>query len=268
MTDWLAGLEVRHADVFGERDWHVHVRDLNRRLGLTDRFAFAESRWAPDFFYGPLPDFAPGQWLAAISLNPKEGSAEDRAWHEAIQWDATSSWRYQTRQDLRGFKPEDFYYRKWAHPFVILESELALRPELLERPMEAFFSSVASFEIIPYASHQYASRTWEALGPDAGCDFAREVAMTVIQECPPVAVVANGLDAVETAAKWLPFRAPLVEHVYPSVSSGRALRHWQGVVSLGGRDVVFAGFPFMRTQSGHNSYAEIGQLGREIRARG
>ena len=268
MEGWIESLKARHREVFDSRDWAAHVRGLNARLGLTGSFAFAESRWAPEFFWAPLAQFEPGQWLAAASLNPKELSASNRDWHERQTWDADAYWAYHCREDLRGWAPADFYYRKWAQPFVLLLSELLQRPELELDGMGSYFSKVGAFEIIPYSSHQYAPGTFTAMSDDVGNAFAREVAVTAITECPPVAVVANGLDSAEAAAAWLPLDAPVTEYRYESVSRpNRTLRHWQSSMTVDGRSVPFAGFPFMRTQGGHNSYDEVRQLAREILAR-
>lgn len=262
-------LRGRHRVLFEEVDWSAHVRAINERLGLSGRHAFVESGWAPEFFLASLPRFRPREWLAVVSLNPKEGPAEDREWYEAQRWTSDDHWRYLVREDLRGYKPKDYFYRKWAYPLLVLMHGLTGDDELLASPEEAYCYRVGAFELVPYASHEYAAGTHRLVGDDVGCEFALEAALTVIRECPPVAIIANGIDAASAVPEHLPLVGPLVEHRYgSSYRPGRMLRHWQGEVSLGDERVPYVGFPFLRSQGGHNAFDEIRQLASEIRARG
>ncbi|TAJ16116.1 MAG: hypothetical protein EPO65_13890 [Dehalococcoidia bacterium] len=266
---WLDDLEARHAEAFDAvPNWPAHVRGLNARLGATGRFALTESHTAPEFFIGRLPRFRPRSWIAIVSLNPKEMSPANRAWHEAEAWNATNRWRYLTREDVGIWKPADFYYSRWCLPLVRLLATLSDDRALLDDPVQAYFDLVGAFELVPYASHEYAAGTYERLAGDPAVEFSHDVAMTVIRHCPPLAVLANGLDATRSVSRWLPLRAEPVEHRYESVHrEGKTLRHWQGVIDLSGTTIPFAGFPFLRKSRTHNADAEIDQLGHAILAR-
>lgn len=267
MEPWLEALRRRYIEEYAARDWRAHVSGLNARLGLEGRTRFTESAWPPDFFWGALPRFRPGEWLAAISLNPKEMPESDREWHESQEWTAEAYWDYLCREDLRGWPQSSFYYRKWAHPFVVFLAELRGDPSMTDRPQDAFFGSVGSFEIIPYASHEYEAGTFPRMADDPGAQFARELALTAIRACPPAAIIANGSDAADAVMGWLPLDAPASPYRYESASRpGRMLRHSQASITLGSVAVPVIGIPFWRTQGGHNSYDEIRQLAREVRS--
>ncbi len=269
LVSWLHDLEVRHAEAFDAvPDWPAHVRGLNARLSATGRFTLTESRTAPEFFIGRLPQFRPRSWIAIVSLNPKEMPPASRAWHEAEAWSATSRWRYLTREDVGIWKPSDFYYRRWCLPLVRLLATLSDDRALLDDPVQTYFDRVGAFELVPYASHEYFPGTYETLDGDPAVEFSRDVAMTAIGHCPPLAVLANGLDATRAVSRWLPLRAEPTEHRYESVHrAGKMLRHWQGVIELAGTAIPFAGFPFLRKAQTHNADAEIDQLAHEILAR-
>lgn len=268
-VNWLNDLEARHAEAFDAvPDWSAHVREFNARLGATGRYALSESRTAPEFFIGRLPQFRPGSWIAIVSLNPKEMSPENRAWHEAETWSATKRWRYLTREDVGIWRPADFYYSRWCLPLMRLLATLSGDRALLDDPVQAYFDRVGAFELVPYASHEYFPGTYDMLAGDPAVEFSHDVAMTVIRHCPPLAVLANGLDATHAVSRWLPLRAQPVEHRYESVHRpGKMLRHWQGVIDLSETTIPFAGFPFLRKSRTHNADAEIDQLGHEILAR-
>ncbi|MGE3960912.1 MAG: hypothetical protein AB7F65_04450 [Dehalococcoidia bacterium] len=267
MPLWVDALRVRHADLVEEVDWPSHVRGLNERLGLTGRYRLTESRWAPEFFLAALGRLQPRRWLAVVSLNPKEMSAENRSWHEAQLWTPASYWDYLLREDLRGWQVSDFYYRKWAYPLVIMMAELAGDESLLDAPEVSYMYGIGAFELIPFPSHEYASGTFAAMEDDPACRFSRDVALAAIANCPPLAVVANGTDSAAAVPEWLALDVSPVEHRYESSAKpGKVLRHWQSSIETPYGSVPYAGFPFLRTQSGHNSFEEIRQLAREIGA--
>lgn len=261
MSDWLT--EVRaEFDALFELDWRTRVAYLNKRHGLNGDVAFRSSRWAPEFFYGPLHSFERGRWVAVLSLNPHSASDEDVQWHERQEWTADAYWRFLTRQDLRGFDEDAFFYAPFARRLVLL-ARAAMRQDLASLDEGAFLMSrMAVFESIPYASRKYRTGLISELYSqrDVGCLFARHLWYSAVVGCPPAAILVNGNDAVFAFAEiqegweWREVR-------YPSAHRPeKSLRHWEGVLRTpNGASIPVIGFP-QRAQGSHNAAVEIEQL--------
>ncbi|MFA7295886.1 MAG: hypothetical protein WC211_01705 [Dehalococcoidia bacterium] len=262
---WIADARAAF-DAAYERDWQAHVRALNAAYGLTGDTTLLEVPTTPEFFWGDLGGFRPREWVAVISLNPQLMSADDLVWQQRQPWTPESLWAYLNRRDLREWKPKDFYYTKFARPLVLLAGAAVGDPDPLRDEVGFFMSRVGVFETMPYPSRVYRFSTDDALhlaSTDVGCQASLGIALAAIRSCPPAAVLTNGLRAAEVltaVAGW-----HWTEQRYPSVSrASKTLRHWEGTVESNDGPVPLFGLPHLRTQSSHNSNAEIAQLAERI----
>jgi hypothetical protein len=253
-------------DAAYQRDWQAHVRMLNAAYRLAGDTALLEVPTTPEFFWGDLAGSSPRQWVAVISLNPQLMSADDLAWQQRQMWTPQSLWAYLNRRDLRGWQPKDFYYTKFARPLAVLTGAAIGDPDPLRDEVGFFMGRVGVFETMPYPSRVYRFSTEEALDlarEDMGCRTSLGIALAAIRGCPPAAVLTNGLRAAEVltaVAGW-----QWTERRYPSASrASKTLRHWEGAVESDGGPVPVFGLPHLRTQSSHNSNAEIAQLAGRI----
>jgi hypothetical protein len=267
MTDWVSDARKLFDESY-ERDWTPHVRDVNERLRLVGDSAFLEVPTAPEFFWGDLAAFVPHEWVAVISLNPQIMSAENLAWQQSQRWNADSLWQYLNRQDLRGFRPEDFYYRRFARPIVTLAEAALGIDDPMRDEVAVLMHRVGLFETVPYPSRVFAlstMQTSELARDDVGCRTALAIALTAIRCCPPAAVFVNGIPATQVFGLLAGDAWEWREQRYPSVSNARKwLRHFEGAFESEDGKVPVFGLPHLRTQSSHNSTEEIGQLASRI----
>ena len=254
-------------DAAYQRDWMAHVHALNERLSLTGDALFLEVPTAPEFFWGDLEGFQPREWVAVVSLNPQMMSADDLAWQQGIPWSPDLLWAYLNRRDLLNWKAEDFYYTKFARPLVMLAGAALGVADPLQDEVALLMSRVGLFETAPYPSRVYrlsVEQARELSVDDVGGRTAVAIALAAIRGCPPAAGLTNGLRAAEVfeaVAGGLDWH----ERRYPSVSKAtKTLRHWEGTVESSDGPVPVFGLPHLRTQSGHNSNAEVAQLAARV----
>ena len=265
MEPWLTDLRAAFDNVF-DLDWSTHIAGLNATHHLTGGNTLATGSHPPEFFWGDLEHFTPREWVAVISLNPQMPSEKDEAWYVRQKWSAESYWQYLNRRDFRNEPEEDYYYSTFARPLVKLTGGALGIPNPTDDPVPILMRRMALFEILPYPSKTYVPRPETAVSlvtSDPGCALSSKIARGVIEHARPRIVLVNGNDALAVFdAVWRP---RWTEQRYASASRAtKTLRHWEGAIDAGGREVPVVGFPQLRTRGGHNSNAEVEQLAARI----
>lgn len=271
MEPWLDELRRDFDDAF-TRDWRLHVRALNTELGLTGSHALVELDRPPEYFWGDLDALVPGNWVAAVSLNPQITSAEWDDWYAAQRWDAQSYWDYLNRRDLRQgldgtpFRAQDYFYPRFARPLVRLARAALGAAAVADDEVDVAMRRMAFFEILPYPSKAYVPRPEQAvrlIRDDPGCRVATRAALGAIRERRPAIVLVNGGDAVHVfgavhGVEWH-------ERRYSSASRpSKSLRHLEGLLPGPRGGIPVIGFPQLRGMSSHNSNLEIDQLADRV----
>lgn len=266
MTDRWSDMIRRMHDESWDLDWYAHVAELNEQLGLTGPDAFGLPRGLPpSWVVGDLEALPPGEWVLVVSLN--QARREDgEAWHVEQGYTRQSYW------DHWRFLNRNWWEPRFYRPLVRLAATaLGVTVDVSDEG-EFATSRMVFIELCPYPS-----RRFEFDGPtvqrladeDWGFQTAARIRRLLIEDGSPAVVMVNGVAAVTEFQRLHPDVA-LERRVYPSVSRGRDLKHWEGHYGFAGKRVSVAGFPFLRKPFTHNSYEEIEQLGvmvHELRQR-
>ena len=193
-----------------------------------------------------------------ISLNQKQHDA-GRGYTAQTYWD---HWRFLNRDD---------WWPRFYRRFVRLASAALGTAVSLEEERHFATSSIVFVELCPYSSHEWRFQDEDVarlLREDRGFQIKSKVRQILVDYAHPALVMINGkpaLSALEHAeGDRFQFGA---RTVYPSVPKPeKPLWHREGTVRTSNDSVPLLGFPFLRTRSTHNSYAEIDQLGEHARA--
>jgi hypothetical protein len=249
--------------------WDAHLDELNTRLGLgvDYRFSTHGPGQPPTFFNGDIDALQPGRWVLAVSLNPHQvrqtgtpsGSPVVRRFATLTEY--WNFWRiYNTQTWFPGF------YRPLTRVAAgAMGEELSLDNERTYATTRMLF-----LELCPYASPHFGlqpQKVAELVGCDHGFRIARDILHLAAGEGHPALILVNGNAAVESLAASEGEHVQWSEVVYPSASKPeKRLRHWEGNYGTADGQVPIAGFPFLHTMGGFNSYIEIAQLIGHLRA--
>ena len=248
-----------------EHDWSAHLRSLNNSLGLVGPHELATPApgLPPSWFVGDVESLQPGRWVLFVGLNQAR-SPQDEDWHLAQGYSAQTYWDY-----WRLLNNNSWYGRYYA-PRVRLASA-ALGVEVpREREQEFATMNMVFVELCPYSSRKFGLPDTELLrlsAEDHGFRIAAQMRRILIEEGRPAVVMVSGGNAVTVLERLEEEQLTLEERrSYQSVSRPeKRLWHREGYFSRGESRVPAIGFPFLRTQSTHNSYDEIDQLGARAR---
>jgi hypothetical protein len=251
---WLSTLHSIHDDGFS-RDWRSHLDKLNQDLRLEGEAALQTSfpNLPPIWFNGDLDSLAPGDWTLVISLNHQLAGKQ-------VEPKPDEFWDYCRTHN------RDHWYSRFFRPLVRLSA--AVFGEDISRLDEKEFATrrMIFVELIPYASKQFGlsdNQIAELILNDEGCKTEAEVVGLLIEGARPRLILVNGNAAL--AQFEISFAGKLRNWDWQTYDSpGRIkpknLRHKQGWLETRHGRCPVIGFPFLRTMSSHNSYAEIDRL--------
>jgi hypothetical protein len=263
-VDWLDELWRLHESHYPPRfDWNAHLDELNERLALSDRDQFAlPTGLAPSWFVGDVESLDSENWALVVQLNQARRPNDDE-WHLAQDYTVESYWDHWRLLNRKYWEPSA--YRK----FVRLASrvfDLSIGPD-----QESSFaaSRLIFVELCPYPSEQFrlsADVLDELIVNDIGFQVAAEVRNLLIENASPSVILISGVDALGDFERSYSGDVELTKRAYPSgTKAAKELWHREGWYRGGGRHIPVVGFPFLRSQSAHNSYSEIDQLGDFVR---
>jgi len=251
---WQARLRTIYDDAFSF-DWQSHLQKLNQELGLAGEAELSTSfsGLPPIWFNGDVDALVRGSWTLVISLNHQLPGDEQ----PLLSGDFWDFCRTHNR---------DHWYAKFFRPLVRLSA--AVLGEEVTRLDEKEYATkkMVYVELIPYASGQFGLSEIQVtalVANDAGCKTAAQVASLLIEEAGPCLVLVNGVAALtqfelrygESLRNW-----EWQTYESPGRIKPKNLRHKHGWLSTPSGMCPVIGFPFLRSMSSHNSYAEIDRL--------
>jgi hypothetical protein len=247
--------------------WREHVEQLNSRLGLFREHEFTtfpNRDLPPGWFIGDVATVPPEDWVLVFALNPR--TDPDLDFYESRLWTSDGFWEYQTTW-LRYW-----WNRSFHGPLARLAMSVLGSAPASESPREFAAERMVFAELCPYASERFALGNDVLLrlyGADIGFQIEARMTEIMLRDGKPSLVLVNGNEAVAkfeathgTDLVWRELR-------YESgTKPGKMLWHRQGALTVDGRAIRIAGFPFLRKPATHNSNTEIEQLAERIRAVG
>jgi hypothetical protein len=259
---WMDDVYHMLEDVF-HFSWNAHLHALNEHLRLRPehRFSTHGPSEPPTFFNGDIEALQPGRWILVVSLNPHQVKQPvDR--HFATFAEYWNFWRtYNCKTWYPGF------YRPLTRVAAgAMRIELSLEDERTFATTQMLF-----LELCPYASPRFdlaPERVKELVAGDPGFRIARRILQLAAGEGHPALILVNGNAAVESLSAVEGGRIEWSKDArYPSESKqGKRLHHREGSYETALGSVPVAGFPFLHTRQGHNSYVEIAQLASHLHA--
>ncbi|MXZ62295.1 MAG: hypothetical protein F4Y98_01465 [Chloroflexi bacterium] len=267
-TEWVQQLRALHdASFAADRDWSAHLQAVNQRLGLTGRrqLATPAPTLPPSWFVGDVEALQPGRWVLFVGLNQKR-SPDDEAWHEAQNHSPQTYWDYWRWLNRRAWYAH-FYYPRVRIAAAALDVAI---PGERAQQQEFATTEMVCVEICPYSSEEFGLRDpdlLELLASDEGFRIASGIRHTFIEEAQPAFVLVAGNQAITVIEHADRNHMALGEpEYYPSVTNPeRRLWHREGHLIPGASRVPVIACPALRTQSAHNSYDEIDQIGERAR---
>ncbi len=265
---WVQQLrELHDASFSADHDWAAHMRSVNEDLGLEDRRELATPApgLPPSWFVGDVECLQPGRWVLFVGLNQAR-SRHDEAWHSAQGYTAQTYWDY-----WRLLNRNAWYARYYSPRVRLAAAALDVEiPGTREQQQEFATTSIVFVEICPYSSERFQFADEDLLRlseEDHGFRTAAELRRILIQHGRPAVVMVSGNQAVTMLERADGDHLTLGRaRSYQSVSrAGKRLWHREGHYRRGASRIPVLAFPFLRTQSTHNSYAEIDQLGERAR---
>ena len=236
---------------------------MNQRLGLDGEgeLATPAPSLPPSWFVGDVEGLQPGRWVLVVGLNQKR-SPHDEDWHSAQGYTPQTYWDY-----WRLLNRNHWYARFYTPRVRIAAAALGLEiPSERVRQQEFATTSMVFIEVCPYSSgaFQFAEEDFVRLAAeDHGFRVAARIRRILIEEAHPALVLVSGNQAITVLEDIERAHLRLGEaRSYRSVSRpGKRLWHREGHFTHGESRVPIIAAPFLRTQSTHNSYDEIDQLG-------
>lgn len=251
--------------------WNAHLAELNARFNLGPDYYFSMHGPGepPTFFNGDVDALQPGRWVLVVSLNPHqvkgvkaplESQFDQRFATLAAYWDFWRTYNYNTKT----------WYASFYRPLVHVAAG-ALGEEVPQNAEPAFATTRMLFlELCPYYSPRFGlhpQKVADLVECDHGFRIAHDILHIAAGKGQPALILVNGnaaiasLDASEGShVKWSDDTRYLSES-----KQGKWLHHREGVYITAHGPVPIAGFPFLRTMHGHNSYEEIAQLTSHLR---
>ena len=265
---WVQQLRELHDESFSaDHDWAAHMRSLNQGIGATGlrELATPAPGLPPSWFVGDVENLQPGRWVLFIGLNQARVPG-DEPWHLAQRYTPQTSWDYWRLVNRKSETWNTGYYRPRAR---LVASALGVEVGG-DREREFATGSIVFVEICPYSSErfQFAGEDLLRLSvQDHGFRTAAKLRRILVQHGRPAMVMVSGNQALTVLERADRDHLVLGERrSYQSVGRPeKALWHREGHYTSGLSRVPVLGFPFLRTQSTHNSYAEIDQLGDRAR---
>ena len=250
--DWRAELR-RIFDESFHFDWTDHLAGLNARLNLQDDpFQVSIPGLPPCLFNGDVEAITPGDWTLVISLN-HQLSEKHRVLDQPQAWDF---WRNHNR---------DHWYPRFFRPLVQVASVALGHTVSPDAESDYATRNMIFVELCPYASRWFRlspEQVADLVASDDGVRTAHEVIDLLVDRAEPALVLLNGNATGDTFEAIYRGRLTHWEDIryVSSYNDSRMLRHKQGYLD----GFPTAGFPFLRTMSGHNANIEIRQLGQQI----
>ena len=256
--------ELHDESFSADHDWAAHLDSLNERLGLHGRRELATPApgLPPSWFVGDVENLQPGRWVLFVGLNQAR-ARDDEAWHAAQGYTPRTYWDY-----WRLLNSNSWYARYYSPRVRLAAAALDVEsPDTREEQQEFATTSIVFVELCPYSSEQsqFADEELVRLSTqDHGFRIAAALRRVLIQHGRPAMVMVSGNQAVTVLERADGDHLTLGRaRDYQSVSRpDKRLWHREGHYTVGASRVPVMGFPFLRTQSAHNSYEEIDQLGR------
>lgn len=263
---WVEELRALHDQSF-EHNWVAHLRALNGDLGAVDRRELATPApgLPPSWFVGDIEALEPGEWVLFVGLNQAR-SRDDEPWHAAQGYTAQTYWDY-----WRLLNTNSWYARYYSPRMRLAAAALGGGiPGTREEQQEFATANMVFVELCPYSSEQFQFADEDLLrlsATDHGFRTAARIRRILIQSGRPAMVMVSGRQAITVLERADRDHLVLEDpRRYQSVSQpDKRLWHREGSYATEAYRVPVLAFPFLRTQSTHNSYAEIDQIGDRAR---
>lgn len=266
--EWVQRLRALHDGSFAEdRDWSAHLQSLNESLSLEGRRELATPApgLPPSWFVGDVDGLRPGRWVLFVGLNQAR-SRQDEAWHAAQAYTAQAYWDY-----WRLLNRNSWYARYYSPRVRLAAAALGgAIPGTREQQQEFATTNMVFVELCPYSSEQFQFADEDLLSlsvQDHGFRTAARIRRILIHYGRPAMVMVSGNQAITVLEQADRDHLVLGElRSYESVSKPqKRLWHREGSYVNEAYRIPVLAFPFLRTQSAHNSYDEIDQLGERAR---
>ena len=262
---WVQRLRELHDESFSaDHDWAAHMPSLNRSIGATGlrELATPAPGLPPSWFVGDVENLRPDRWVLFVGLNQARVPG-DEPWHLAQRYTPQTSWDYWRLVNVNSETWNTGYYRPRAR---LAASALGVEVPR-EREREFATAHIVFVEICPYSSERFQFADEDLLrlsAQDHGFRTAAALRRILIQHGRPAMVMVSGYQAVTVLERADDDHLTLGRvRSYQSVSRPeKRLWHREGHYTSGASHMPVMGFPFLRTQSAHNSYEEIDQLGK------